>query len=528
MGKGSDLRLHRRIAEKSSSKKKSALVKCISCVKFFCLLFLLFAVASCRTSKTLHGRDDGHIQLTIVQVNDVYEITPLSGGAYGGLARIATVKKQQLQSNPNTLLVMAGDFLSPSVYNSLKYEGKRIRGRQMVDAMNAAGFDIAVFGNHEFDIKEQELQDRLNESRFQWIASNSFLKMLDTVVPFSKYTNGIKDTLPAYKILTIKDKDGTTARVGFIGIDITSNTSNYVVYTDPMNTAQALYERIKDSCDIVIPITHQTIKEDSMLAVHIPHLPVIIGGHEHDMHFKRVGNVYITKAHANARTAFIIKIDIDKRNKTFAVHPELKALDNAVALDSATNLVVQKWADIASGNYSTLGFNPSKIILPRGDSLEGRETYTRWGPTNLTRLIVEAMAAACPQAEVVIMNSGSIRLDDILYTPVSEYDILRTLPFGGSVREVDMKGELLNQIFAVSEKNRGTGGYLQYTKVLGRIDPAKIYRVALTDFLLTGGEANMKFLNEKNPLIIKVYPEETSNADPRSDIRLAVVMYLLK
>ena len=39
------------------------------------------------------------------------------------------------------------DFLSPSVYNSLKYEGKRIRGKQMVDAMNAAGFNMAVFGS---------------------------------------------------------------------------------------------------------------------------------------------------------------------------------------------------------------------------------------------------------------------------------------------------------------------------------------------------------------------------------------------
>ena len=61
---------------------------------------------------------------------------------------------------------MAGDFLSPSVFNTLQYNGERVRGRQMVEAMNAAGTNIAVFGNHEFDITEGELQQRINESEF--------------------------------------------------------------------------------------------------------------------------------------------------------------------------------------------------------------------------------------------------------------------------------------------------------------------------------------------------------------------------
>ena len=199
-----------------------------------------------------------------------------------------------------------------------------------------------------------------------------------------------------------------------------------------------------------------------------------------------------------------------------------------MAIDSGTNAVVQKWTDIASQNYASLGFEPSKIILQRGDSLDGRDNSTRSSSTNLTKLIVDAMTAACPNTEVSMMNSGSIRLDDILYAPVSEYDILRALPFGGSIREVDMKGELLSQILAIGEKNKGTGGYLQHTPLPESIDPAKTYHVAMSDFLLAGGEANLGFLTPKNPLIMKVYPEETANTDPRSDIRLAIVMYLLK
>src|SRR5687768_13068794 len=137
------------------------------------LIAALF-LSACRTAQPGGGRDNGKIDVTFLQINDVYEIAPLSGGKEGGIARVATLKKEYQQKNPNTFLVIAGDFLSPSVYNSLQQGGKAIRGKQMVDALNAAGLDIAVFGNHEFDIKENELQERLNESAFSWVSSNAF------------------------------------------------------------------------------------------------------------------------------------------------------------------------------------------------------------------------------------------------------------------------------------------------------------------------------------------------------------------
>ena len=134
-----------------------------------------FFINACSTTKTAAGNNN-KIDITIVQINDVYEIAPLDGGKVGGVARVATVKKDELIKNPNTLLVIAGDFVSPSVYNSLKFDGNRIRGKQMIDALNVAGTDMAVFGNHEFDIPEADLQSRINESAFQWVSSNTFQK----------------------------------------------------------------------------------------------------------------------------------------------------------------------------------------------------------------------------------------------------------------------------------------------------------------------------------------------------------------
>lgn len=475
---------------------------------------LLFACSSLR--KVPEAGRDGKLKIEIVQVNDVYEIAPVSGGSEGGLARIASVKKDVLAKNPNTLLVMAGDFLSPSVYNSLRYEGKRIRGAQMIDAMNSAAFDIAIFGNHEFDIAAGELQERLNESKFRWIASNVFRKDSSGIHPF----------MPASLVLSFKDAYGTSVNIGFIGITLYTSTSNYTFYTDPFSTAAHLCDSLKKSCDAVIAITHQTVADDSILAARVPGISLIIGGHEHDMRFKKIGNTYITKAHSNARSAYLLNIEVNKLRKKVKVRPALKYLDSSVAPDPATAAVVKRWTDRANENYSSLGFDPSAVVLAAGDSLEGRDNYTRRTSTNLTELIVNSMQWACPQADIVVINSGSIRIDDILYPPVSQYDVLRTLPFGGSIREVEMKGSLLEQVLTAGEQNRTAGGYLQHSRLNGPLDTAAIYRVAMSDFLLTGGESNLGFLTPQNPLITKVYGEETSPADPRSDIRLAIVKYL--
>ena len=43
----------------------------------------------------------------------------------------------------------------------------------------------------------------------------------------------------------------------------------------------------------------------------------------------------------------------------------------------------------------------------------------------------------------------------------------------------------------IGEQNIGTGGYLQTAGVPATIDPAARYTLAISDFLLTGGEANL-------------------------------------
>jgi 2',3'-cyclic-nucleotide 2'-phosphodiesterase (5'-nucleotidase family) len=501
-------------------------------------ILLTTAITSCSVYKKSSPTDNGKIDINYVQVNDVYEIAPLAGGKEGGMARVATIKKNYLQQNPNTFLVMAGDFLSPSVYNSLKYEGKAIRGKQMVDVMNAAGTDLVVFGNHEFDIKENELLERLNESNFTWISSNVFHKVKDDIVPFYIKHEKSNTPLPTVYIQHIKDADGTEAKIAYLGLTLPFNKAEYVNYTDVIQTATQYYNQLKYSVDAVVAITHQLVQDDKILAQQLPGLAVIMGGHEHDQRFEKVGKIYITKAMANAKSVFIVKLSINKKRKRTKVNPTIIKIDESIPFDNPTNAVVQKWMNIANNSYASLGFDPQKVVLDKGEPLEGREVEARTHPTNLTRLIVSALKFASPTSDVVIVNSGSIRVDDILQMPVTQYDILRTLPFGGGIREVEMKGSLLIKILNAGERNKGIGGYLLYNEELAFnnsssnwllnnqvIDANKIYKVAVTDFLLTGGEANLDFLKQGNPDLIKTDDPEKRSA-VQADIRLAIIKYL--
>ena len=312
-------------------------------------------------------------------------------------------------------------------------------------------------------------------------------------------------------------------------------------YSDPLITADELYHSLKDSVDAVVAITHLEVAEDSVLASRLPGLALIMGGHEHDMQFRKVGNIYITKAHANAKSAYVNRMTIDLKNHTTQVVPELKMIDETLPLDSATQGVVDKWMTIADNNFSSVGFDAGKVVLNTGEPLEGRETEIRSRPSNLTRMIVSALEEAAPQADLAIFNSGSIRVDDIVQMPVTQYDIIRSLPYGGSIMEVDMAGSLLTQLLTTGRSNVGSGGFLQYSSFIAyddaqnkwlihntEIDSSKTYRVAISDFLMSGQEANMDFLTPQNPGIKKIYPVPTAIGEPHSDIRIALIRYMEK
>ncbi|HFC01414.1 MAG TPA: bifunctional metallophosphatase/5'-nucleotidase, partial [Phaeodactylibacter sp.] len=229
----------------------------------YLLFAILFFLGCSASQKTITSTDDGKIEIVFLQVNDVYEIAPLPGDNRGGMARIATLKKQLLNQNKNTYTIMAGDFLSPSVIGTLHDEkGQSIKGAHMVDVMNTTGIDLVTFGNHEFDLKEKDLQKRLDESEFGWVSSNVLQVHEGKVNAFFKNKNEkrkAKEYIPEIVIKTFTDGDGTTITVGFFGVTIDAKKRKYIAYEDPFQRAKAMFKKLYPQVDIIIPITHLNI-----------------------------------------------------------------------------------------------------------------------------------------------------------------------------------------------------------------------------------------------------------------------------
>ena len=492
-------------------------------IVFFLSIIILF---SC-------SKDDKKIDFTFLQLNDVYEIAPIQGGEFGGMARVETVHQDLLKENPNTMLFMAGDFLNPSLLGTIKIDGERVRGKQMVEVMNAMNFDLVAFGNHEFDVSKEDLQKRLNESNFPWISANVKLKTKEAATPFYKEIDGVKHSVGETFIKEFTDKDGTKIKVGFISVCIPSNPKDYLEYGNMFIKARASYAALKNKVDVVFGLTHVELNHDKKIAKLIPDLPLIMGGHEHTNSLDTIGNVIIAKADANAKTVYIHRINYDKKTKKAIIKSELKEINSSIISNKKVARIVNNWQTILTTKIKDIIKNPNEVIYIANIPLDGRDTPIRSTQTNLGKIITEAMSFAYKdEVDCALVNGGSIRIDDQLAGNITAVDIFRVLPYGGDILKVKIKGTLLKRVLDYGLKAAGTGAYLQRHHVSlendvwkiknKNITPYKVYTVAFSDYLLKGFD--IPILSDKNPDVLSIYKPKSNELS--SDIRKAVVAYL--
>src|SRR5712692_7042132 len=225
------------------------------------------------------------IRITLLQVNDVYQISPVDKGTRGGLARVAALRKKILGESPHTLLLLAGDTISPSVASNI------FHGQQMIAGWNAAGLDLAVLGNHEFDFGDALLRERIRESQFTWLGANVIDKKAGK--PF--------DGLKPY---VIREFGGV--KIGFLGL-VTPDTAKTskpgleIVFLDPAKTAARLVPQMRaKGATVIVAITHLNMADDKALA-RAASIDLIIGGHEHSVLQSLAGRAPIFKMGSDAR-----------------------------------------------------------------------------------------------------------------------------------------------------------------------------------------------------------------------------------
>ncbi|NBR53477.1 MAG: hypothetical protein EBT91_08610 [Rhodobacteraceae bacterium] len=99
------------------------------------------------------------VTITILGVGDIYEFDE-------GFAPINAIAKAERAANPNTIYVMDGDMLSPSLLSG--FDG----GQNTIDLTNLVPFDLAVPGNHEFDAGTANFLEKMAASNYPWAAIN--------------------------------------------------------------------------------------------------------------------------------------------------------------------------------------------------------------------------------------------------------------------------------------------------------------------------------------------------------------------
>jgi 5'-nucleotidase / UDP-sugar diphosphatase len=406
------------------------------------MLALLMAMTGCM------GAAPPPIPLNPVRflsINDVYVADTMPDGR-GGLARVATVRHRLADAGP-VLFVLAGDVLSPSVAS------KFFRGRQMVEALNAAKLDYATFGNHEFDFPLDTLSARIAESKFKWISSNCTLATGE----------------PIAKVLPWDTVRVSGHKVGIFGLTLQGPYPDYVRCANPDTVAHRLIQTLTDEkADLIVAITHQTMAADRELLGREPRLDLILGGHEHEAQDSVTSNRHVVKADANARSAQFVTVWGGKEKWSQATG--LVSIDNALPPDTATARVVKEWRDSLERQLG-----PVREVGHTSTVIEPSSTEARRQESLLGDLVTDAIRAGTG-ADVALLNAGTLRLDSRIDPgPVTNHQLEAMFPFADQTRIVTfpLTGAGLRRVLehGLSRGILGSGGFLQVSGITFTFDP---------------------------------------------------------
>ena len=386
--------------------------------------------------------------LRFLLINDVYFGDTLRDGT-GGLARVAYLRDSLARSGP-VQFVLAGDFLSPSLVS------KWYRGEQMRQQLNAAKLDLATFGNHEFEIDRDTLIARIGGSTFKWTSANCFLR--PSGQPFPGVSRWDTSTIGEVK-------------VGVFGVTLAGDYRSWARCSNPDSAARVVIGELKAAgADIIYGLTHQTLEADSALLAREPDLAFILGGHEHENHRILVGGKRLLKADANSRTAQLLTLT--RGPNGWMQGDQLITIDRRMPFEPAAQAVVKAWVDSIG---KRLG--PERVIATTTFALDARDAANRARESPLGDIVTDAVRLGTG-ADIAIMNSGTMRIDDVIPAgPITNYQIQSIFLFPDESRMVTfpLTGARLREVLehGVADGSVGKGPYLQVSGVKFSWDMSK-------------------------------------------------------
>ena len=408
-------------------------------------------------------------EVTILYTNDVHTYIDKQAPELT-YAAIAALKQSYQDAGKKVLLVDAGDHVQGTAYGSMD------QGASIIQLMNAASYDAATPGNHEFDYGMDRAKELMKEADFPYLSCN----WLDLRTNLR--------VLPSVKVFV---RGGV--RIAFVGITtpetFTKSTPAYF-----MNKAQTKYiydilggedgqklysavqkaiDKAKCMADVVIGLGHLGVDPSSSpwtseeVIAHTTGLDAFIDGHSHTV----VENRQVLDASGKAVT-------LTQTGSYFAHVGEMTiAADGTIStrlLDTYegadTNVAAMQSAWISSVD-EMLG---EKIAVADtdfyiSDPATGKRRI-RSGETNLGDFVADGIYTYFNEVEqlhcdIAIMNGGGIRADED-----AGYWTFKTCkqvsPFGNVACLMSVTGKQIQDALEFAARFAGAegkenGGFLQ-------------------------------------------------------------------
>ncbi|HSB12211.1 MAG TPA: 5'-nucleotidase C-terminal domain-containing protein [Blastocatellia bacterium] len=459
-------------------------------------LCLIVFVTLLPSSALAQNKQASSATITILQLNDVYQVSPVDRGKRGGIARVGAMQKAIRAKSPNTLFLLSGDFISPSVASRL------FKGKQMVAALNAAGLDIATLGNHEFDFGPDVLRERMKESRFAYALANVLDKR--TGKPFGGASRYIIRELAGVRVAIFGLLLAETASVSAPG--------RGVRFDDPIKVGKAVSRELRlKGADVIIALTHLPMREDKRLAA-AADVDLIVGGHEHELLESIAGRTLITKMGSDARNLGRIDLNLQRTSRRLARSRRFK-LQSADFQAIPITDAIKDDPEVASvvGEYEKqLNASLGEVIGKTAVALDARSSMVRREESNLGNFLADTYKQALG-ADCALVNSGGIR-SDTTYAPgeITKKDVLSILPFENTLVKVRLTGAHIRRLLehGVSVAGEEDGRFPQVSGLVfgyhpGRpvgsrvtrievsghpIQTQQVYTMAVNAYLLGGGD----------------------------------------
>lgn len=378
-------------------------------------LAALFALASCQPKET---------KLYVASINDMH-------ANIDNFPKLAYVVDSLRAVHPDMLLFSAGDNRSGNPINDRYGEP----ARPMYELMNAVGFNLTTFGNHEWDSGIEALRNVMNVADFPFVCAN---------VTFEDSLN-----IPVTPFVVIEQNGLKIGVIGAIQLglnglpDFHPNKAGGSHFR-PIEEVLPEYMYLRDECNALFLVSHLGFEDDMELAEKFPQFDAIFGGHTHTLTNDNTmsNGVLVTQAMNRVKYLTLSTFTFDKNGKMIAKESH----NIPVNTEQNTNANIQAMVDVFNSNevfQQVMGYNDVAIE----DCYECLGCLMADGDKELA------------EADLAFQNYGGVRFDTLGVRPIILKDLFSLDPFDNELIIFNMTGQEIVDFLGVSFFTDGGPNY---------------------------------------------------------------------